>query len=216
LTWDVLTDGDVLLQKGVILTGDVLSMRRFDCGTFWQWDVLTGYLRVIFGVLENTLGLHLHAKFHLNVFIVSASSGQKLWANFDILGAPVPTAFHRWGPNLVCYSRPKVTCQISSRSVYSVELCWRKTSFLRFFALRNLVVSLTGSSLKKLDTAAQLQPSLSNGIKIVSVLQRLHGEIGRSISDVTDRQTDRETKNSTFLATPATGETRAPPNLAWW
>ena len=63
---------------------------------------------------------------------------------------------------------------------------------------------------------------LSNGIKIVSVLQRLHGEIGRAISDVqkrdeqTDRQTDRQTKkNSTFLATPAAGEIRASPNLAW-
>ena len=58
---------------------------------------------------------------------------------------------------------------------------------------------------------------LSIGIKIVSVLQRLHGEIGRTISDVQkrDEQTDRETKNSTFLATPAAGEIRAPPNLAW-
>jgi len=59
---------------------------------------------------------------------------------------------------------------------------------------------------------------LSNGIKIVSVLQRLHGEIGRSISDVQkrDEQTDRQTnkKNSTFLDTPAAGEIRAPPNLA--
>ena len=39
----------------------------------------------------------LYAKFHLNVFIVSASGGQKpqFWANFDILGAPVPTPFYR-------------------------------------------------------------------------------------------------------------------------
>jgi len=29
-------------------------------------------------VLEQTQGLHLPAKFHLNVFIVSASGGQKL------------------------------------------------------------------------------------------------------------------------------------------
>jgi len=36
---------------------------------------------------------------------------------------------------------------------------------------------------------------LSNGIKIVSVLQRLRGEIGRTNSDVQkrDRQTDRQT-----------------------
>jgi len=60
---------------------------------------------------------------------------------------------------------------------------------------------------------------LSNSIKIVSVLRRLHGEIGRTISDVQkrDEQTDKQTnkKNSTFLAVPAAGENRAPPNLAW-
>jgi len=50
-------------------------------------------MRAKFGVLEQTEGLHLQAKFHLNVFIVSASGGQKpqFWANFDIFGAPVPT-----------------------------------------------------------------------------------------------------------------------------
>jgi len=30
-----------------------------------------------YGVIEQTQGLHFHAKFHLNVFIVSASGGQK-------------------------------------------------------------------------------------------------------------------------------------------
>jgi len=57
---------------------------------------------------------------------------------------------------------------------------------------------------------------LCDGIKIVSVLQRLRGEIGRTISDVQkcDGQLDKQTKNSTFLATPAACEIRAPPNLA--
>jgi len=45
---------------------------------------------------------------------------------------------------------------------------------------------------------------LSNGVKIVSVLQRLHGEIVRTISDVqkrdeqTDRQTYRQKKSQRF------------------
>ena len=45
-------------------------------------------MRAKFGVLEQTQGLHLSTKFHLNMFIVSASCGQKpqFWANFDILG----------------------------------------------------------------------------------------------------------------------------------
>ena len=39
-----------------------------------------------FGVIEQTQVVHLQAKFHLNVFIVSASGDQKpqFWANFDI------------------------------------------------------------------------------------------------------------------------------------
>ena len=45
-------------------------------------------MRVKFGVLEQTQDLQLHAKFHLNVFIVPTSGGQKppFWANFDIWG----------------------------------------------------------------------------------------------------------------------------------
>jgi len=85
-------------------------------------------------------------------------------------------------------------------------------NFCRFFGLRHLVLSPI-----KLNTGAQLQTfPLSNGIKIVSVFQRLHGEIGRTISDVQKRdgQTNRQTKNSTFLAARAAGEIRAPPNLA--
>jgi len=57
---------------------------------------------------------------------------------------------------------------------------------------------------------------LSNGIKIVSILQRLNGEIGGTISDVQtrDEQTNKQ-KNLAFLAASAAGEIRAPPNLAW-
>jgi len=49
---------------------------------------------------------------------------------------------------------------------------------------------------------------LSNGIKIVSVLKRLHGEMGRTNADVQkhDEQTDKKLK---VLAAPAAGEIRA-------
>ena len=46
-------------------------------------------MRAEFGGLQQTQGLHLQAKFHLNVFIVSASGGQKT----TILG----TFCHFWG-----------------------------------------------------------------------------------------------------------------------
>ena len=72
---------------------------------FWaKFDIFGGSctdpllpMRFKFGVLEQTQGLHCHAKFHLNVFIVLASGGQKpqFWANLDFLGAPVPTPFYR-------------------------------------------------------------------------------------------------------------------------
>jgi len=54
-------------------------------------------IRVKFGVLKQNGRLHLRVKFHLKVFIVSASSGQKpqFWANFDFWGAPVPTPYYR-------------------------------------------------------------------------------------------------------------------------
>ena len=70
---------------------------------FWQiltfWGSCTSPLlpmRVKCGVLKQTERLHLHAKFHLNVFILSASNGRKpqALANFEIWGALVPTPFY--------------------------------------------------------------------------------------------------------------------------
>jgi len=95
-------------------------------------------MRVKFGVLEQTQGLHCHAKFHLNVFIMSASGGQKpqFRANFDVFAAPVPTPFTDEGQMWCAIADPwhTLTCQISSRSVYCVALCWqKKTIFAVFF-----------------------------------------------------------------------------------
>ena len=62
---------------------------------FWGGWALP--ITVKFGVLKQTGRLHLRAKFHLKVFIASASSGQQpqFWANFDFWGAPVPTPYYR-------------------------------------------------------------------------------------------------------------------------
>jgi len=85
-----------------------------------------------------------------------------------------------------------LTYQISSRSVYSVALCWRKPPiFAVFYGLRHLVLSPIGNKVEHGCTTTNL--SLSNGIKIVSVLQRLHGKIGCTISDVQKR--DEQTKS---------------------
>ena len=54
-------------------------------------------MKVKFGVLKQTERLHLQAEFHLNVFIVSPSGGQKpqFWANFEFWGATVPAPFYQ-------------------------------------------------------------------------------------------------------------------------
>ena len=87
-----------------------------------------------FGVLQQTQGVHLQAKFHLNVFIVEASGGQKpqFWANFDILRAPRFTDEGQiWCA--IADRRSTFTCEISSRSVFSVVLWRRKTPIFGVF-----------------------------------------------------------------------------------
>ena len=181
-------------------------------------------------VLEQTQGLHLQVKFHLNVFIVSASGDQKphFSANFDIFWLLYRPPFIDGGQiwYAIADTQYTFTCELSSRSVYSVVLWRRKktisANFCCFFWISAFSDVASWHQSQKVEhgcTATNLP--LSNGIKIVSVLQRLHGDIGRTNSDVqkrdgqTDKQTDKHTKTSTFLATKAAGEIRAPPNLAW-
>jgi len=87
--------------------------------------------------------------------------------------------------------------------------------FLPFFGLRHLVMSPIGINL-----SAQLQnfpyPTASKSFLYSNAFMAKSGEQTPTFKSVTDRQTDKQTKkNSTFLATPAAGEIRAPPNLAW-
>ena len=78
--------------------------------------------------------------------------------------------------------------------------------FLPFFGLRHFVMSPIGINLRKLSTIACTTTNLplSNGIKIVSVLQRLHGEIGHTICDIQkrDEQANRQTKKLNVFGHP--------------
>jgi len=124
-------------------------------------------------------------------------------------------------PNLVCYSRSMVYAYVPnfvSIGLFCRPLAAKKrTIFAVFWTSAFSDVAIWQQSEKVEHECTTTNLPLSNGIKIVSVLERLHGKIGYTISDVQkrDEQTDRQTKNSTFLATPAAGEIRAPPNLAW-
>ena len=99
--------------------------------------------------------------------------------------------------------RPTFTCKISSLSVYSVVLWRRKNATFAVFwtsAFSGVAnwqqcgVANWQQSEKVEHGCTSTNLPLSNGIKIVSVLQRLHGEIGRTISafkSVSNRQTKK-------------------------
>ena len=109
-----------------------------------------------------------------------------------------------------------LTCQNSSRLVYSVTLWRQKTPIFAVFSTSAFSGVASWQQSEKVEHGcATTNLALSNGIKIVSVLQLLHGEIGRTISDVQkrDEQTDRQTKNSTFLA--ARWQVKSEPHQTW-
>ena len=124
----------------------------------------------------------------------------------------------------MCYSRPAVYAYVPnfvSIGLFYRPLAAKKPQFLPYFAIFwnsafSGVANWQQSDKVEHGCTTTYLP-LSNGVKIVSVLQRLHGEIGRTNSDIQKRdgQTGKQTKNATFLDTPAVGKIRAPPNLAW-
>jgi len=106
-------------------------------------------------------------------------------------------------------------CQISSGSVYSVAL-WRHKNPIFAILWTSAFSDVTSwrQSEKVEHGCTTTNLSISNGIKIVSVLQCLHGEVGRTNSDVQkrDKQTNKQKQDSTFLAALAAGEIRVQPS----
>jgi len=106
-----------------------------------------------------------------------------------------------------------------SIGLFRRPLAAKNPNFAVFWTLAFIDVDSWQQSEKSGHECTTTNLSLSNGIKIVSVRQCLHVEIGRTNSDVQKRDnrksvTDRQ-KNSTFFAAPAVDEIRTPPNLAW-
>ena len=125
----------------------------------------------------------------------------------------------------MCYSRPTVYDYVPN--VVSIDL------FCRALAAKNPILAIFWSSAFS-DVANWHQSQkvehgctttnlpLSNGIKIVSVLQRLHCEVGRTISDVQksdgqiDRQTDRQRdRQKTQRFWPPRQRVKAEPHQTW-
>jgi len=163
------------------------------------------------------------ARFHVNVFVVSASGGQKpqFWQILTFWRRLCRPPFTDEGQIWCAVADPRCTfkCEISSRSVYSVVLWRRKPPILPFFGLRHLVMSPVGINLRKLSSGAQPQtfpyPTASKSFLYSNAFMTKSGAQSLTFKTVTNKQTDKQTKNSTFLATPAAGEIRALPNLAW-
>ena len=178
--------------------------------------------RAKFGVLQQTYGLLLQAKFHLNGFIVPASGGQRqqFWANFDVFGAPVPSPFYRWGPNLAFYSRPMAYAYLPnlvSIGLFCRPLLAKTPNFCRFFGIWHLVLSPIGSILRKVNTGAQLQTfpysTTSKSFLYSKALMAKSGTQSLRFKSMTnkDRQTD---KKINVFGHPGAGEIQAPPDLA--
>jgi len=97
-----------------------------------------------------------------------------------------------------------------SRSVYSIAL-WRRKApiFAVFWTSAFSDVDIWRQSEKVEHGLHTTNLPLSNGIKIISVLQRLHGEIGRTNSDVQKRDgqknRDGKTKKLNVFRYPGGG-----------
>jgi len=138
----------------------------------------------------------------MRVFIVSVSGAQKpqLWANFDFLGARLPTPFYRSGPNLVC--------QISPLSVYSVALC-EKLNFLRFFWTSAFSGVASWQQSEKVEHGAQLQtfpyPTASQSFLYSNVFMAKSGAQSLTFKSVTNRQKTYQKLNVFGFGFPGSG-----------
>jgi len=115
-------------------------------------------------VLEQTQGLHLQAKFHLNVLIVSASGGQKpqFLANFDIiLGGcctdPILPMRARFG-ELQQTNGTRLPAKFRLDQFFLSSGGGENPIFLPFFGLQHLVMSPIGINLRKLSTMHNYKP----------------------------------------------------------
>jgi len=120
------------------------------------------------------------------------------------------------------YPCSRLTYQISSRSHYFLAVWWRKMwNFVILLApaFCGVVSCRLSENVEHECTTTNLP--LSNGIKIVSVLQRLHAKSGAQVltfKSVTDRRTDRQTeKKLNVFGRPDGGWDPSPTKLGtWW
>ena len=141
--------------------GHVTPLDQWGPYLWWCWVFShTGNSVVEISFLSYLEGLH--AKFHVNVFIVLASSGSKpqfFWQTLTIGGSCTGPLLLNEGQIWCAIADPQrtFTCQNLFRSIYSIALWRRKTPMFAGFWIRHLVISTVGGNLRKLHTGAQQQ-----------------------------------------------------------
>ena len=124
----------------------------------------------------------------------------------------------------MCFCRPAVYAYVPnfvSIGLFCRPLAAKNHQFLTYFAIFWTSAFSGVANWQQSDkvehgcTTTNLP--LSNGVKIVSVLQHLHGEIGRTISDVQkrDEQTDRQTDKKTQRFWPPRRRVKSEPHQTW-
>ena len=117
---------------------------------------------------------------------------------FGLFGVSVPTPFYLWRPNLVCYSWPIAHVYVSKFVLIGLFYRpWRRRTPIFWTSAFSDVDNWRQSEKVEHGCTSTILP-LPNDIKIISVFQRLHGEIGRKKNsdvqkrDVTKIVTDRK------------------------
>jgi len=107
---------------------------------------------------------------------------------------------------VVSYSRPTVYAyprNFVSISLFCRPVAAKKTNFCRFFKLRHLVVSPIGSSLRKLNTCAQLRtfpyPTVSKSLLYSNAFMAKSGAQSLTFKSVTNRQTNKQKTQRLWL-----------------
>jgi len=116
---------------------------------------------------------------------------------------PVPTPFYWWGPNLVSYSRPTVyayTPDFVSSGALCRPLAARTPNFTILLTSAFCSVASWRQSEKVEYGSTTTNLPLFNGVKTVSILRQLHGEIvcRNSVVQRHDGHSNKQTKLNIF------------------
>ena len=131
---------------------------------------------------------------------MSASSGQKpqFLANFDIFGCSCTDPFTDEGQIWCAIADLRCTlrCQISSRSVYSVALCWRKTPIFAVFWTSAFSYVAIWHQSQKVEHRSQPQtfpyPTASKSFLFSNAFMAKSGAQSLTLKSVTNKQTNKK------------------------